>query len=304
MSSFFSIVIPTYNRAQLIVKAIESVLQQTFSDWELIIVDDGSTDNTKDVVQSYSDKRIIYLYQKNAERSEARNNGIRNATGQYICFLDSDDYYMPDRLLKLHTEILKHPEKIVVYYTGIAYSLQGNITNRPQLPNTFKNINDFLVLAVIGTPQVCIHHSILLHYKFNTTIIIGEDMELWLRIASQYPFIYLDNQYTIVALDHEDRSVNNKRYNVYFDTLQLFKEVFNNKKYGYNIAGEIKAKIISNCHYGIAIYFIHKGNKFYALKNLFRSVVAYPRHIQTKFRLNIIRYLIGKNGIEMAKKLL
>ena len=304
MSPFFSIIIPTYNRAQLIAKAIESVLQQTFSDWELIIVDDGSTDNTKDVVQSYSDKRIIYLHQKNAERSEARNNGIRNANGQYICFLDSDDYYMPDRLLKLHTEILKHTEKIAAYYTGIAYSLQGNITNRPQLPNTFKNINDFLVLAVIGTPQVCIHHSILQNYKFNTTVIIGEDMELWLRIASQYPFIYVENQYTIVALDHEDRSVNNKRYNVYFDTLQLFKEVFNNKKYGYNIAGEIQANIISNCYYGIAVYFIHNGNKLYALKNLFCSVFANPGHIQTKYRINIIRYLLGKNGIERAKKLL
>ena len=94
MEPFFSVVIPTYNRAHLIKETIESVQKQTFSDWELIIVDDGSTDDTKSVVKSVDDKRIQYVFQENAERSVARNNGFRHAKGQYICFLDSDDYYL------------------------------------------------------------------------------------------------------------------------------------------------------------------------------------------------------------------
>ena len=94
----FSIIIPSYNRANHLPKAIESVLAQSFTDWELIIVDDGSTDNTSDVVASYNDPRIKYIYQENAERSAARNNGIRNANGEWICFLDSDDVYLNQHL--------------------------------------------------------------------------------------------------------------------------------------------------------------------------------------------------------------
>src|ERR1051325_3991500 len=84
---FFSVIIPTYNRADFIRKPIDSVLAQKFSSWELIIVDDGSTDNTGQVVKSFTDSRIHYVYQSNQERSAARNTGIKNSKGQYICFL-------------------------------------------------------------------------------------------------------------------------------------------------------------------------------------------------------------------------
>src|SRR5687767_3103747 len=97
-SPFFSIIVPTHNRASLIHTPIESVLRQTFSDWELIMVDDGSTDNTKQVIASYTDPRIRYIHQQDLERSAARNNGIAQAKGQYICFLDDDDYYFPEHL--------------------------------------------------------------------------------------------------------------------------------------------------------------------------------------------------------------
>ena len=95
---FYSVIIPTYNRAKLISEAIKSVLEQTFKDWELIIVDDGSTDNTKETVQKFYDERIKYHYQENQERSAARNTGIDLATGDYLCFLDSDDYYLENHL--------------------------------------------------------------------------------------------------------------------------------------------------------------------------------------------------------------
>ena len=98
MQAFFSVIIPTYNRAGLIGKAIDSVLAQTFADWELLIIDDGSTDNTRQIVEAYTDRRVKYIYQENAERSAARNNGVAQAAGKYICFLDSDDYCLPDRL--------------------------------------------------------------------------------------------------------------------------------------------------------------------------------------------------------------
>ncbi|OSZ82171.1 hypothetical protein CAP35_02565 [Chitinophagaceae bacterium IBVUCB1] len=99
-SPFFSIIIPTYNRSGFIKRAIESVIAQTYTDWELLIVDDGSTDDTAAIINQYSksDARIRYLYQENQKVSAARNNGLANATGRYICFLDSDDEYKQNHL--------------------------------------------------------------------------------------------------------------------------------------------------------------------------------------------------------------
>ena len=113
----FTIIIPTYNRAAFLPNAIESVLAQTYTNWELIVVDDGSTDNTKDVVSQYSDSRIIYIYQQNAERSAARNNGIAHAKGDYVCFLDSDNVMLPNRLQLLSETITK----TACYFTDIEY---------------------------------------------------------------------------------------------------------------------------------------------------------------------------------------
>ncbi|HAB89958.1 MAG TPA: hypothetical protein DCF84_05420 [Bacteroidetes bacterium] len=91
MAPYFSIILPTYNRGERIDMAIQSVLDQTYSNWELIIVDDGSTDNTKEVCLQYQEPRISYVYQDNAERSAARNKGIALSRGVYVGFLDSDD---------------------------------------------------------------------------------------------------------------------------------------------------------------------------------------------------------------------
>jgi glycosyltransferase involved in cell wall biosynthesis len=85
---FFSVVIPTFNRANMISGAIQSVLEQTFKDFELIVIDDGSTDQTAQIIGGFNDERIKYNYQQNTERSQARNNGIKIARGRYICFLD------------------------------------------------------------------------------------------------------------------------------------------------------------------------------------------------------------------------
>src|SRR5690606_13762646 len=100
-------------------KSISSVLNQTYKDFELIIIDDGSTDNTKEIVNRFEDHRIRYIYQTNQERSAARNNGIKNAKGKFICFLDSDDGYYEQHLEKLYTAISENNFQQALYYTGI-----------------------------------------------------------------------------------------------------------------------------------------------------------------------------------------
>ncbi len=88
-----SVVVPTFNRAKIVPKAIDSVLQQTYKDYEIIVIDDGSTDNTKAVLRNYDDK-IVYRYKENGGISSARNSGIEIAKGKYIALLDSDDFWL------------------------------------------------------------------------------------------------------------------------------------------------------------------------------------------------------------------
>ena len=95
---YFSVIIPSYNRASIVIRAIQSVLDQTFVNFEIIVVDDGSTDNTNTIVSSISDSRIRYVYQENKGVCAARNNGASKAEGKYLVFLDSDDYTLPNWL--------------------------------------------------------------------------------------------------------------------------------------------------------------------------------------------------------------
>ena len=106
---FFSIIIPTYNRSNFISATVNSILQQTFYDFEIIIIDDGSIDNTEDVISKITDVRIKYFKQQNLERGAARNNGFGKATGEYVIFFDSDDIMYPNNLTDLKNAIGLNP---------------------------------------------------------------------------------------------------------------------------------------------------------------------------------------------------
>lgn len=286
----FSIIIPTYNRAHLIGKAIQSVQQQTYTDWELLIVDDGSTDNTKEAVLPFlKDERIRYIYQQNAERSAARNNGIKNAAGDYICFLDSDDYYLPQRLELLHPSISHHPDNRF-FYTGICFEKNGLVSKSPIKAYNGGNVFDFLVSNVIGIPQVCVHRSLFERELFNPAISNGEDVELWLRIANYELPKYLEEQFTIVALDHNDRSVSIKN-NGAAQSLQTLQYIFSPDRFGKKISSGIQQARISGCYVQIAYHHIFFKRRWMAIQYLLKAIIADSYSVQTKFRVNILAQL-------------
>ncbi|TLN28536.1 glycosyltransferase family 2 protein, partial [bacterium] len=105
-----SVIIPSYNRADMVMDAVNSVLRQTFADWELIVVDDGSQDNTREVIAAVRDERVRYIYQDNQGLPGARNSGIRAARGEYVAFLDSDDVFLPHKLAVQVTAMDARPE--------------------------------------------------------------------------------------------------------------------------------------------------------------------------------------------------
>lgn len=283
----FSIIIPTYNRAAFLPKAIESVLSQTYTDWELIIVDDGSTDNTKDVVAQYSDSRIRYIYQDNAERSAARNNGIARANGDYVCFMDSDNYMKSDRLAKLSTYIEKE-NKLACYYTGIEYFNEqtgcGNIKDGHSYP--FPMDVNLLIQDIIATPQICCATEILRKHQFNPTLSIGEDMELLFRITDEFPLVYVPNQATVVEVEHEGRSVamHSKASEKQLKTLKfMFSKVHPANKVSGKQKKWLRSAVLFNASRDYLLEHNIKGVMY-----LIKSLLVNPIQKNTKYKLNIL----------------
>lgn len=204
---FFSIIIPTYNRARFLPKAIESVLGQTYSNWELIIVDDGSTDNTREVVGNYNDECIKYIYQENAERSAARNNGIRHANGEYICFLDSDDFYPPDFLSILYGKSIKN--KIDGFYLPAIEFINetGNsIRKLEPVPLADNMPLQIMKKGWVIPCIVCVHRSAFLTNMFDKRFSLWEDTHLWLRVLQHTPYIPVPDA-KVFVVEHSSSTV-------------------------------------------------------------------------------------------------
>lgn len=193
---FFSVITPTFNRAHFLPEMLESVKGQSFTDFEHIIVDDGSSDGTEALMASFLayDVRLKYIRQENRGRSSARNVGIEAARGSYICFLDSDDVWLPEHLETLYTR-LKHETEAKFYHTGLIWfyddgsaEQQVSYTNRSH----FTSDAEYVIANQFAPDCVCIHQAILKEQNFNPELFINEDIELWARIASQYPVQAID----------------------------------------------------------------------------------------------------------------
>jgi len=185
-----SVIIPTYNRELLITRAIRSVLNQTYRDFELIVVDDGSIDNTVGIVNGFNDPRIKYIrHDKNRGVAAARNTGIKAARGSYIAFQDSDDEWLPTKLEKQLQAFTAAPPKVGVVYSGvwrvennkktyfIHYAKRGNLYY-----SLFKL--GFIYLQSAMVKKECFFKVGI----FDEEIPGAEDWELWLRISKYYHF--------------------------------------------------------------------------------------------------------------------
>jgi glycosyltransferase involved in cell wall biosynthesis len=207
---FFSIIIPTYNRAHIIHRPIDSILAQTFTDWELIIVDDGSTDDTKTVVDFYQDERIRYVWQENQERSAARNHGIKLAKGEWICFQDSDDEYLPEHLQVLYQGIKENPRYKVIR-TGLFIYQGGKYIGK----SGTRQINKYDQF-----PYECIHihafnREILHDVQFVSDFVTIEDFYFLYEILNKNRVLHLKEYWTgIYYYDASSSGGIGKRYEI------------------------------------------------------------------------------------------
>lgn len=188
-----SIIMPTYNHAKFIGKAIESALNQTYQNFELVIIDNYSEDETEKIVASYEDNRIVYLkFRNNGIIAVSRNHGIKHSHGDYIAFLDSDDIWLPEKLGK-GIRVLESSKNTGMVYTRFL-TIEGSTISERVFPKKGKHENGHIfkslyVRSFIACSSVIINKSIINQVGvFDTSreLIAVEDTDLWLRIALKY----------------------------------------------------------------------------------------------------------------------
>ena len=204
--SLISVIIPTYNRSAFLKEAIESVLKQTYQPFELIVVDDGSTDDTASVLSCYAGK-ISALSVHHGGPSAARNYGIQAAHGDYIAFLDSDDLWLPGKLAAQMHFFHNNPEARICQTEEIWMRNSVRVNPRQKHKKYSGWIFDqCLPLCVVSPSAVMMHRSIFARVGlFDETFPACEDYDLWLRIAPLYPIYLIDKPFIIKRGGHGDQ---------------------------------------------------------------------------------------------------
>jgi len=191
-----SVIVPTHNRAHLVAEAVDSVLAQTFGNLEVIVIDDGSTDNTLEVLQTFSDSRIRVIRQNNLGISGARNTGIRAARGKYIAFLDSDDIWLPELLATEVPVLEERPEIDIVYAKAQAMDAAGN--PKPQTLGTTERFPGEYLRSMLYGFFGCLPTTILRRECFDSVGLFDEslkgrvDWDMFLRMSQYHRFRFIN----------------------------------------------------------------------------------------------------------------
>ncbi|MDD3296623.1 MAG: glycosyltransferase [Candidatus Omnitrophica bacterium] len=271
-----SIIIPAYNNADLTVKAVESVLNQTYKNIEIIVVDDGSTDNTREILQPYS-KRIKYIYKKNGGACSARNLGISAANGEYIGFLDCDDIYLPRKAERSVKFLDEHPDYGFVYTA--AYYIDENEKILRKFSHYLSRKTGWINKKLLLRNYICSSTAVIRKSSFEKTGVFDEsiftpaDWDMWLRLSENYKVGYINEPLTLYRITDS----------YILKNIELFKNeetVVFNKVFKRNprLRKSFKNRLISNINFRCAKIYILTGNFTKAKKELVESL--------TKFKLN------------------
>lgn len=278
-----SVIIPSYNRADKILPAVESVLNQTYTDLELIIVDDGSGDNTKEVIESINDSRLRYVYQENAGACAARNNGINQAKGEYIAFHDSDDIWHKDKLEKQMDALLKNDADIVCCKLIKIYS-DGKTEFKPsKLRQGF--MKPVTNLFGIGTQTIVAKRKVFDEFSFDTEFPCFQECELLYRAAKKFSLYCLDEGLVDYFVGNDSISSNHtKKYYACKLFLQKHPELI--KEY------PLMAKRMSDNLFTAAVYAKKTGEK--DIKKYTRLAVKCNKTPKTMLKLLALSFGLYK----------
>ena len=271
-----TIITPTFNRASFLSMAIDSVLSQTFPDFELIIIDDGSTDNSCEVIDAYQQKddRIVYIYQQNQGQSVARNRGLAEARGKFICFLDSDNAWVPEKLEVCLQAFERYPEADVVYGDFIIIDADGkelgvNRMRRFSGRITAQLLRDnFVSMNTTMTRASCFHEL----GGFSEDERYAEDYELWLRLSTRFSFRYLPEILGFYRIMEDQISTDKDRR---FVANEALLHDFLNRNPG--VVSQLeKRRGLSNFYVRKARYGVGRGRVGRAAADIIRALTHYP----------------------------
>lgn len=189
-----SVITPTYNRANYLHEAIDSVLNQSYSNFEHLIIDDGSTDNTEELVACYlNSQKVRYFYQENQGQSVARNKGVTQAKGEFICFLDSDDRWKLHKLKASLAAFEQHPEVDVVYGDYEFIDQHGKKLKLKNMPRYSGRISKELIKdnCVSMNTTMVRAKTVKAIGGFSSHVKVADDYDLWLRLSAKSKFLYL-----------------------------------------------------------------------------------------------------------------
>lgn len=195
-----TVIMPVYNGARFLKKTLDSLLAQTCDDWELIVVDDGSTDATPDLLATYTDRRFKKIRKANGGEAQTRNTGLRHATGEFIAFLDADDLYLPTALADMSAFLSAHPEFDALFSDGYLCDenevILSRLTDHRSGLYTGNILEPLVLTADVITVPVCTltRRAIIQQHKvdFDEQLVIGPDWDFWIRLARYARFGYLD----------------------------------------------------------------------------------------------------------------
>jgi glycosyltransferase involved in cell wall biosynthesis len=270
----FSIIIPSYNRAHILPQAITSVLNQTYTNWELIVVDDGSTDNTLTIVAGYDDKRIHYHKKENGGVCSARNHGVNYSNGDYIIFLDSDDAVSSDWLFNFYNQITEtnSPDLICGGLERVDVLTQKSIFVKPT--DHGKGANGW---AVIAPGTYAVKREFLLQAGlYDEKITYGENTELFIRFKTYSPSVVYTNTFDFKYYPSMDGGSKNLINMITSNKFILEK---------HDAVLSISTKFLFNQIIGVN--YLKLGNKKEASKYFIRAIKYKPLQLKTYLRLII-----------------
>jgi glycosyltransferase involved in cell wall biosynthesis len=273
-----SVVIPTYNSVRFVTEAIDSVLAQTFQDLEILVVDDGSKDETREVLAKKYGDSIRYLYKENGGVSKARNYGIEQASGKYIAFLDADDLWMPEKLEK-QVALLESNQETGLSYTG-AIKVDEKLELKGYIPaQKYDDACEGLLLNmnILVLSSSIVRKDIILQTNgFDSQFSTCADKEYWLRLSLLTKFAPVEDflvKYRDVANSMSSNPDLSKK-----DTLGVLDKFFSLPNLP-NKYKKLKNKAISNNLMVVSGEFLHNGKVAESLSCLWQGIRLYPQNI-------------------------
>jgi len=297
-----SVTIPTYNRASLVEEAIKCVLDQTFEDLEIIIVDDGSTDNTRSVVEKYTEKGVKYCYKKNGGCASARNFGLERCTGEYIAFLDSDDLWPRDFIEVMLNRLEANPQYGCVYCSVVKVSPDGSQKNSYG-PDTCKSgliTQELFKRSFIWLQTTLFRKDTLDKFMFDDSLRNGADTDAILRLSTRIKFLYEPQIKVAFRENHgvsprkDISSLNCNRIRV----LERFYYRLGGDKY---VAKRIAKRKISHAYRGVAKNYYKQKCRVAAIELYKRAIRYFPVDIRLYAGLLKSCFLSNKNDSFYSK---